>query len=96
MDAQPVVEVDRPLRIRYTDVHVERGSRIDDSVLLPKVEIGRNVTLKRVIVDKFCQLPDGFTAGIEHASDSRKFQVTPQGIVLITPEMLGQHIHEWS
>jgi glucose-1-phosphate adenylyltransferase len=77
-----------------TSVVVERHSSIEDSVSLPKVEIGEHVTLRRTIVDKFCRLPDGFTAGLDLESDAKRFHVTQHGTVLITPEMLGQRIHE--
>jgi glucose-1-phosphate adenylyltransferase len=75
-------------------VIVERYSSIEDSVILPKVSIGRHVTLRRVIIDKFCRIPDGFTAGLDLEADAQRFHVTAQGTVLITPEMLGQRIHE--
>ena len=76
-----------------TNVVVEKHSVIEDSVVLPNVEIGRGVTLKRAIVDKFCRLPNGFTAGVDLEADSKRFEVTEQGTILITPEMLGQHVH---
>ena len=79
-----------------TSVVVERHSSIEDSVILPHVEIGQNVTLKRVVVDKFCRLPDNFSAGLDTERDAERFHVTPQGTVLITPEMLGQNIHDYS
>jgi glucose-1-phosphate adenylyltransferase len=78
-----------------TSVTVERHSHIEDSIVLPYVEIGHNVTLKRVIVDKFCHLPDNFTAGLNLEADAERFHVSSHGTVLITPEMLGQTIHEW-
>ncbi len=74
-------------------VRVREHSLIQDSVLLPDVEIGRHVTLKRVVVDKLCSIPDGFTAGIDPDLDRQRFHVTESGITLITPEMLGQRIH---
>jgi glucose-1-phosphate adenylyltransferase len=76
-----------------TNVIVERHSLIEDSVLLPNVEVGRHVTLKKAIVDKFCRIPDGFSAGVDKEEDSRRFEVTDKGTVLITSEMLGQNIH---
>jgi len=76
-----------------TSVVVERHSLIEDSVILPNVEIGHHVTLKRAIVDKFCRIPDNFCAGLDLEDDCRRFEVSDQGTVLITPEMLGQHIH---
>ena len=74
--------------------HRGKGSVIEDSVLLPKVRVGRNVRLRRAIVDKYCVLPDGFVAGLDRAADEARFHVTPRGTVLITPEMLGQEFHD--
>jgi len=72
------------------NVRVQGGSIVEDSVILPKVQIGRGVTLKRTIVDKYCHLTDGFTAGVNAEQDQLRFHVTDCGITLITPEMLGQ------
>jgi glucose-1-phosphate adenylyltransferase len=78
----------------FTGVVVERGSMVEDSVILPEVTIGRDVRLRRAIVDKFCELPDGLQAGFDHSADEARFHVSPAGVVLITPEMLGQRVHE--
>ena len=80
----------------FTKVAVDQGSIVEDSVVLPDVTIGRNVRLRRAIVDKFCMLPDGFTAGLDRAEDEARFHVTRGGVVLITPERLGQPVHESS
>jgi glucose-1-phosphate adenylyltransferase len=80
----------------FTDVVIERNSLIEDSILLPNVRIGSNVRLRRTIVDRLCVLPDGFTAGVDRAADAARFHVTPHGTVLITPEMLGQQLHDYS
>jgi glucose-1-phosphate adenylyltransferase len=78
----------------FTDVVVERGSLIEDSIVLPEVRIGRDVRLKRVVIDKFCSLPDGFCAGYDRPHDEARFLVTREGTVLVTPEMLGQPVHD--
>ena len=78
----------------FTSCIVERGSIIEDSIVLPDVQVGRDVRLRRTIVDKFCVLPDGFTAGLDRAADEARFRVTRQGVVLVTPEMLGQPVHQ--
>jgi glucose-1-phosphate adenylyltransferase len=76
----------------FTGAVVERGSVIEDSVVLPNVRVGRDVRLRRTIVDKFCVLPDGFSAGVDRAADEARFRVTRGGVVLVTPEMLGQRL----
>jgi glucose-1-phosphate adenylyltransferase len=75
-------------------VRVNEHSLIQDSVILPNVVLGRNVRLNRVIVDKLCVIPDGFSAGFDAAQDAQNFHVTEQGITLITPEMLGQQVRQ--
>jgi glucose-1-phosphate adenylyltransferase len=77
--------------VLFSKVRVEQGTRIEESAVLPYVTVGRNVALRRVVVDKYCHLPDGFQAGVDHAADkARGFHVTERGITLVTPEMLGQ------
>ena len=70
---------------------VSERSRVEDSLVLPGVQVGRNVTLRRCIVDKLCVLPDGFQAGVDLERDRARFNVTERGVVLITPEMLHPH-----
>jgi glucose-1-phosphate adenylyltransferase len=74
----------------FSDVRVNSYSLIEDSVLLPNVDVGRYVTLKRVIVDKNCKIPEGMEIGVNLELDRKRFRVSPNGITLVTPEMLGQ------
>ncbi len=72
-------------------VRVGDGSLIEDSLLLPNVVVGRDVRLSHAIIDKHCRLPDGFVAGHDAAADAaRGFHVTPGGVTLVAPEMIGQ------
>ena len=50
--------------------------------------------LRHAIVDKFCVIPDGLSAGFNRTHDKARFHVTPRGATLITPEMLGQAMHD--
>ena len=76
--------------VLFSKVRVSEHSVIEDSLILPNVVIGRGVTLRRVVVDKRCVLPDGFTAGVDARADQDRFEISAGGVVLITPEMLGQ------
>ena len=77
----------------FSNVQVRSYSNIEDSVILPNVDIGRNARLKRVVADKNCVIPPGLVAGFDPVEDRKRFHVTEDGVTLITPEMLGQKIH---
>src|SRR5262245_18267718 len=79
--------------VLFSNVFAREHSSIEDSVVLPDVEVGPRVTLRRTVVDRYCRLPEGLTAGVDPAEDRRRFHVTENGITLIVPEMLGQQIH---
>ncbi|MDP1995921.1 MAG: glucose-1-phosphate adenylyltransferase [Gallionella sp.] len=79
----------------FSDVRVDSHCNIEDSVLLPNVQIGRRVTLKRTIVDKNCKIPEGLEIGINPEEDRKRFYVSPNGVTLVTPEMLGQKVHSF-
>jgi len=74
-------------------VHVGAYSLIEDSVVLPDVRIGANVVLRRTVIDKRCEVPDGTRIGLDPEADRRSYHVTPAGVTLVTPDMLGQHVH---
>jgi glucose-1-phosphate adenylyltransferase len=76
-----------------SSVHVQEHSLIEDSVILPNVEVGAGAVLKHVIVDKYSRIPPGLVVGVDPAENRDRFHVTEKGITLITPEMLGQRVH---
>jgi glucose-1-phosphate adenylyltransferase len=65
-------------------VQVANGAEIEDSILMPNVQVGRGAKLRRVIVDEGVRLPEGFSAGWRLDSDRRQHVVTRSGIVVIT------------
>ncbi len=81
-------EVSRSLL--FSSVHVHSWAKVEDSVILPGVDIGRHAVLKRCVVDKRCRIPPGMQIGVDDEADRQRFHVSPGGIVLVTPEMLGQ------
>jgi glucose-1-phosphate adenylyltransferase len=77
----------------FSNVRVQTRATVEDSVLLPNVEVGHGAVLKRTIVDKYCRIPSGLVAGVDPVADRERFHVTSRGITLIIPEMLGQTVH---
>lgn len=72
---------------------VESYSHVRDSVILPKVSIGKNCRINRTIIDKGTVIPDGTVIGENRKEDAKRFHVTPEGIVLVTSAMLGQNLY---
>ena len=79
----------------FSNVRVHSHSRITDSVILPDVEIGRNVRIHKAIIDRGCTIADGTVIDKDNRSfEGNEFNVTDNGVVLVTPDMLKQDIHE--
>lgn len=72
---------------------IQNRSIIKDSVILPKVSIGENCRLTRVIIDKGCVIPDNTVIGEDLEEDAKRFLVTEEGLVVVTPKMLGLHLY---
>lgn len=77
----------------FSNVRVEEYSSVYESVVLPNVTIGAHCQLNKVIIDKDCVVPEGSVIGHDHRSDRKRFFVSPEGVVLVTPDMLGQMVH---
>lgn len=78
----------------FSNVRVQSYTRIVDSVILPEVKIGRNCQLNKVVIDKGCKIPEGTVIGENPEEDAERFYVSPGGVVLVTPEMLQQNLHQ--
>jgi glucose-1-phosphate adenylyltransferase len=77
----------------FSNVKINSFSTLEDAVILPEVEIGRHCHIKRAVIDRGCQIPEGMVIGVDPKEDAKRFHVTPGGITLVVPEMLGQQLH---
>lgn len=78
----------------FSNVKVHSYAYIEQSVVLPGVSVGRHARILRAIIDRGCVVPDHMVIGEDHDKDrERGFRITDKGIVLVTPDMLGQSIH---
>jgi glucose-1-phosphate adenylyltransferase len=77
----------------FFNTQIETGTYIKESVILPKVRIGKNCNMHRCIVDKGTVIPDNFEVGVNPEEDRKRFIVTDEGIVLVTPGMMNQRLH---
>ena len=78
----------------YSNVKLHSYAYVEQSVVLPDVSIGRHARIRRAIIDRGCVIPEHMVIGENHEDDRKRgFRVTEKGIVLVTPDMLGQSIH---
>lgn len=74
----------------FSNVKVDVGSVLEECVVFPGVVVGRDCRIRKAIIDAGCRIPDGTLIGEDADDDARRFHVSRGGVVLITPEMLGQ------
>jgi glucose-1-phosphate adenylyltransferase len=74
----------------FTGVRAHSYSSVENSVVMPYVDIARSVRLKNVIVDRGVRIPAGLVVGEDPLLDAQRFRRTEQGICLITQPMIDQ------
>ena len=75
----------------FSNVRLDSYTHIEQSVLLPNVKVARNCKIKKTIIDRSCEIPEGMVIGYDHEQDKANgFRITEKGIVLVTRNMLGQ------
>lgn len=75
----------------FSNVRVHSYSEIEMSVLLPEIIVHRHCKIRRAIIDRGCEIPEGSVIGHDVEQDKANgFRVTDKGLVLVTRKMLGQ------
>ncbi len=77
----------------FSNVRVNSYTTLQDTIVLPEVNIGRHCRITKAIIEKGCEIPEGTVIGENRADDAKKFHVSPGGVVLVTTDMLGQKRH---
>jgi glucose-1-phosphate adenylyltransferase len=72
----------------FTGVRLNSFSKLEEAVVLPYVEVGRNAVLKRCVIDRGVFIPDGLVVGDDPDADRKRFRVTDKGVALITQPMI--------
>lgn len=64
-------------------VRINSYASVEESILMDDVTVGRNARLKKVIVDKGVDIPEGTVIGYDRADDRERFHVTEGGVVVV-------------
>ena len=65
------------------NVRVNSYTQVYDSILMEGVNVGRHAKIKRAIIDKDVNIPQGMVIGYDPVEDKKKFHVTESGIVVV-------------
>ncbi|MBX3529233.1 MAG: glucose-1-phosphate adenylyltransferase [Rhizobiaceae bacterium] len=74
----------------FTGVRVNSFSSLEEAVVLPDCHIGRNATLRKVVLDRGVKIPEGLSVGFDAEADARRFRVSEGGVCLITQAMIDR------
>lgn len=72
----------------FTGVRVNSYGTLEEAVILPFANIGRNARLSRVIIDRGVNIPEGLVVGEDPEYDAQRFRRTENGVCLITQAMI--------
>ena len=76
--------------VLFSRVRIHSQCNVSWSVLLPGVQVGRGARLNRVVIDRGCNIPEGMVIGEDAALDQARFHRSPNGITLVTANMLAK------
>lgn len=74
----------------FTGVRVNSFGTLEEAVVLPYANIGRNARLSRVIIDRGVRIPEGMVVGEDPEYDAKRFRRTENGVCLITQAMIDR------
>lgn len=64
-------------------VFVHSGADVEGSVLMDRVDVGRDAVVRNAIIDKNVVIPPGYRIGCDPAADAERFTVSANGVVVI-------------
>lgn len=65
------------------NVRINSFSQVYDSILMEGVNVGRHAKIKRAIIDKDVNIPQGMVIGYDLEEDRKRFFVSDSGIVVV-------------
>lgn len=71
-------------------VRIEQDASVEDSVLMPRVRVGRGARIRRAIIEEGVHIPADFRVGWDMEQDRKHHTVSPAGVVVVseTPKMV--------
>jgi len=67
-----------------SDVRINSYTEVDTSIIFSHVNIGRHCRIRRAIIDRDVQIPEGTVIGYDPVEDAKNYVVTETGITVVT------------
>jgi glucose-1-phosphate adenylyltransferase len=67
-----------------SDVRINSYTEVDASIIFSHVNIGRHCRIRRAIIDRDVQIPEGTVIGYDPVEDAKNYVVTETGITVVT------------
>jgi glucose-1-phosphate adenylyltransferase len=64
-------------------VKVGAGAIVSEAILWDGVEVGAGARIQQAIIEEGVRVPPGFTIGLDHKRDAKRFHVTENGVVVV-------------
>ena len=64
-------------------VRVNSLALVEDSVLFDNVEVGRQATVRKAVIDKNVRVPPGAEIGVDLDRDRERFTISDEGVVFV-------------
>ena len=74
----------------FTNVYIHSYSSLKRAIILPEVDVGENVHMTNVVIDRGVQIPEGLVVGEDPKLDAKRFYRTENGVCLITQPMIDR------
>ena len=65
------------------NVFVDARAELYDSVIMDNVRVGKDCRIRRAIIDKNNQIPDGTAIGYDPVEDAKKYTVSAGGVIVV-------------
>lgn len=65
------------------EVRVNSFSHVEESILLNGVQVGRHARIRRAIIEKNVEIPEGVVIGYDLNEDAKQHRVTSKGVVVV-------------
>ncbi|HEY0034413.1 MAG TPA: sugar phosphate nucleotidyltransferase, partial [Devosia sp.] len=75
-----------------TGSRVHSYSELNEAVVLPYCDIGRNARLRKVVIDRGVNIPEGLVVGEDPEFDAKWFRRSEDGVTLITQNMVNKYL----